>query len=169
MSGDDHREVHVKWVHREADIDEDIAELVLECWKNGIDTLFSCQGDPSESPVRRAWVAFPHSDLERFLGVAVGPYDPDWSLDSIYNRALGHVAPPDGNEPSLEGWQAWHGACGWDYSVHVRDAFDPDEPVDAEDPPPWIQTAISVRFPFTDLDEVVRRLREARKDKSAQS
>ena len=142
-----HPTVHVSWDDQEADVDEDIAELVLECWRSGLRTVSSCQDWRSRrGRARMVWVQLPLSSAEAFLAIAAGRYTDE--MDSLYNRILRD------SEPEL-GWEEWRRDRFWHYAASPLDLAGPERL-------PEVVFDIGVGFPFEDLPEVVRRLRSSR-------
>jgi hypothetical protein len=70
-----HKQTRVAWQGREAEVDEELAPLILALWKAGIDTLLSCQ----ENRPGVAWICFPTArDAKNLLdAVAVCPDQKD--------------------------------------------------------------------------------------------
>jgi hypothetical protein len=144
-----HKTKHIKFKDIEADIDQDIADLILDLWKLDIGTTNSCQDNVPKGFV---WIEFQTAyDAELFLNY-VAEYSGD--LDSVYQR-LAHR------------WRDDKPRALWRYNVNVMDEgihqeLDDNgdvvnETCDHHD----FHFAISVRFPRTDLQYVKRRLREA--------
>jgi hypothetical protein len=62
----DHPQTHITLNGREADVDVGMAELILACWRQGIDTMLSCQGEArgrasNHVPLRRRRNAIPRA------------------------------------------------------------------------------------------------------------
>ena len=66
-----HKQVAIEWRGRRAEVDEEMAPLILALWRAGISTTLSCQ----ENRPGIAWIAFATpEDARRFLNrVAVYP------------------------------------------------------------------------------------------------
>lgn len=66
-----HPTIHIRFESLEADVDEKIASLILELWKSGIKTLFSCQdcGESLEDETKVGWahIQFDPENLCKFL------------------------------------------------------------------------------------------------------
>jgi hypothetical protein len=131
-----------------ADVDEGIADLILELWRAGIDTYLSCQNDPSG----RVWIDMPIQAAKSFLTIAARPFDDD--MESICNRSVGQSAPDDFERYLTE--RAWH------YAVRPWNCSEDEGTVDVE-------ADFSVRFPQTDYDEVLRRFRVHNIEKDTES
>ena len=147
-----HETILVTFNEMEADIDVEIAPLILEIWRAGITTTFSCQGGRSGL----AWIQFLTSgDAAQFLNSVVGPYDKD--EDSLYSR-IRHgrrtfYQPYDGH---------------WIYEAHVQD--NSTEFVRAGQGKgslceisygtPELCFRYSVRFPRSDIPTLERRMRQ---------
>jgi threonine dehydrogenase-like Zn-dependent dehydrogenase len=148
-----HREVLVTHGAREAWVDEGIADLVLEMWRAGVDTVESCQG----SPEGYAWIAFPSSaDLAMFVALAA---EYDTQASSLYNRIVGARYPqprwPRRRLRLVDRWQ---------YSVRLIDRAVEWRHVEGgiqetASGPPDIAVVVSAHLPFSDVAELVRRLR----------
>jgi hypothetical protein len=147
-----------------AEVDEEIAPLILELWRAGIETALSCQdNERGLGECRRVWIQFRNGwDAEHFLSVAADRYDD--GLDSLYNRVVGGWEPEDD-------WQAFRQLRAWSYSVRAddRNVTRTDDGEDLPVGPPDVGLAVSVRFPFTDYGEVLARVRRynADRDRSA--
>lgn len=145
-----HRQQRIFWDGDAADVDEGIADFILECWKAGCLTGMSCQGEPGESPV---WVMFLDAGMaEQFLNI-VCAFEED--TESIWNRAA-HDHEPD------DDWEAFRAERAWRYDVVVDDWAE-----QATGVPRQFELAISVRFPHSDLDVVLERLRRHNENQHA--
>lgn|GEM_PF-5960939 len=131
-----HRQVHIAWPERgiAADVDEDIAELVLTCWQVGVHTLTSCQEYPSTDVVRRVQLGFYPRSAEHFLSIAAGA--PDEVEGSLYMRVLEGAGDPR----------------RWTVDFSAGDHA-PEGAARAD-----IRVRVFVVFPFDDVEEVRRRL-----------
>lgn len=126
-----------------AEVDEELADLILACWDVEIHTVLSCQGD---GPDGQVMISFPSGwDAEKFLVVTVGDKF-DNTPGSLWSRTFGHH----------------HGAPGhWEVHAYLRDANsyvetdengdDGDEVSDGE---VIGQVRITIRFPRADLPVV---------------
>jgi len=155
-----HKQTRVAWQGREAEVDEELAPLILALWKAGIDTLMSCQ----ENRPGVAWICFPTArDAKHFLdAVAVCPDQKD--LRTVGDRLY------VGDVPFGETLYGRISRCGgdddWQYAVHVHNWGVDEDLVNDE----VVQTCIgpadfaffvSVRFPRTDLPLILDRLQQA--------
>ena len=136
-----HRQVRLQVGEFEADVDEELAPLLEQLAKAGINTLMSCQ----ENRPGIAWITFSRvNDLGRFLEI-VGAYEPDGT--SLYRRITGDAE---------EG--------GWEYELYPMDAGmhyeESKDGVTEEGPggPPCFCFQASVRFPRTDLPILLERM-----------
>ncbi len=131
--------------------DEDIADLISIMNYCGIRTINSCQDNrDNRGRVPRVWVEIHGECLLPFLAMLDKPEEAD-DVNSLSNRmAAGHY-PDTPDDPwdrvDFDDNRAWH------YRAHVQR-------VNGQLAPP----AIHVRFPHTDLPEVVARLREAARE-----
>jgi hypothetical protein len=135
--GTGHPQVHVKVGPMEADVDEQLAPLISEMWRAGVETIMSCQHHPTpefeKSGLPTAWVWLymyaPHA--EQFCSIVAGEHDED--PNSLYQRISGDKL----SDPDRNWWYDGHAT-----NVHGEIMFD-----------------ISVRFPVEDLPEVYERMR----------
>jgi len=132
-----------------AEIDEDIAELVLNCWRLGIMTNNSCQNNIPDNWV---WLCFNGAiNAQYFMSIVAPTYSED--PNSIYYR-IGHHDEDN----------------SWQYDSHLD-----DHNVEGhEENDEWVEKPmspvsnfsfdISVRFPRTDLEAVCAKInRHARR------
>jgi hypothetical protein len=138
----EHKQVYIKAYGREAEVDEEIAPLILELWRCGIWTLMSCQ----EGAHGYVWVCFPDpNEAAEFMNI-VAEFDP--APESLYQRMLSD----------------WDVPNNW-----IFDTFPRDDNLFEEDPtsddvheyhkgPPDFAFEISVRFPPSDLPAVMTKL-----------
>jgi hypothetical protein len=140
-----HRQVHIERGNRRAVVDAELASVILELWRLGIDTGMSCQDNQG-----RVLIEFPgDSDAGKFLNMlaAAGPDAAD-DLASLYNRMSGDRKPDD--------WDASGADRAWRYDVRpVNWAIEDGEQIGQH----MFEFPISVRYPHSDHDEVLRRLR----------
>jgi hypothetical protein len=158
--GTEHKQVTVAWGGRRAEVDEELAPLILALWKADIDTWNSCQ----ENRPGIVWIQFPTTDdARRFLN-RVAEYPPDSDRDRANDR------PGEGDGPFPEALYDRVVGCGsdedWEYDtlldneaveVEVVD----DERIERRTGPADFYFSVSVRFPRTDLPVVLRRVEDA--------
>lgn len=131
-----------------AEVDEAIAPLIRALWERGLETSMSCQ----DNTPGRIWVEFPTAAAaEEFLNALTDPTE-DQQLDSLTARVRGAWSTVDADE-----------SLRWDYAVTLDDwSFDSQEVDGLIDEwrvgGPDLHFALSVRFPQSDFDEVVRRV-----------
>lgn len=144
-----HEQVHISYGEQEADVDEGIADLLLACWRLGIDTNLSCENNVPEGYI---WINFDGpEDALLFADLAAPRYDPE--MDSTYQRAA----------------QVWSGAePAWIWKCHPTDlniAVDIDEDDCMIETPMSEQScfwlSVAVRFPQCDYEPILARLIEA--------
>jgi hypothetical protein len=142
-----HKTVLVRHGGMRARIDEDIAPLVLETWKAGVETHCSCQdarvlGD-EERPWMSGWIqlGFPAFDAARCWLDIVAKHEKGGR--SLYNR-MTHFG--------CRGIVTWH----WEASPYDA-AY--DEGCDETIGPTTLDFMVFVYFPRSDVARVVRRLR----------
>jgi hypothetical protein len=142
---------------RSADVDDGIADLLLEAWRADFDTMMSCQ-----DAFGRIWILFTWpAAAERFLTIVASQFDAD--LEGIYHRIVG--------EHEVAGWDALRTERAWTYQVDVVDwglgvGRDDEQSVRAEGDMPDIHIALSVRFPITDYEEVLERMRRYNEERA---
>jgi hypothetical protein len=144
-----HKQVRVEWDGRGADVDEDLAPLILALWRAGIDTMMSCQ----ENRPGIAWICFPTPlDAKMFLDlVAVYPDETDVPFwETLYGRVAGFGSDGD-----------------WEYTVNVDDLGVQEDIIDGKVEATCIGPSdfmfdVSVRFPRTDLPLILERLQARR-------
>lgn len=123
--------------------DEDIAELIALMNACKVETLLSCQdNNGGRGTVRRVWVEVDAADLNGFLLLLDQPGEADADRESLSNRIAGEYEPDD--------WLAFREDRAWHYAADVSRCAGEILPL-----------AVHVRFPWTDLGEVVARLRAA--------
>lgn len=153
----EHKTRLVEWTYMKAQIDEGIADLVLELWKAGIHTRNSCEDNVPKGYV---WIEFSTvSNAETFLDIVVNKYSDSWT--SLYQRLY---AP----------WGYFGGtrSKGWCCEVLPVDLNAEDRYVDEDTietvsiGPPSMLFTMSVRFPRTDLATVLRRMVKYNKEQS---
>ena len=142
-----HKTVHVRWQDFEAEIDKNIAPLILELWKADLITCNSCE----KTRDGLVWIEFIDTNCtERFLGI-VARYEEE--TGSLYNRIRGKWVPDSG---VLEG--------AWRYRSDVEDFAVKETEVNGEiteaySGPSQFLFSMSVYFPPSDLPAVVDRLK----------
>ena len=133
-----------------ADIDVELAPLVQLLWRLGIETITCCQ-DVGESiaPLARD---LPHvaSEAERLRGSAQVDFPIDAGLRFL--TAVARAGPRDDLYVRMVHWLA---PGAWEVSVRAEDLA-----VDEDDQPSEFDLGymMLVRFPRTDLHEILRRL-----------
>jgi hypothetical protein len=120
-----HKQVRVRWDHLDAQIDEEIAPLILELWKARLYTTMSCQGSPAVG----VWVQFP---LVVFAEAFMDLTEKQSGIASLWRRWRFDVYPITRSETLFE-----------DYPKELI----PDGPS--------LRFAVSVRFPKADLPVVL--------------
>lgn len=125
--------------------DEEIADLITLMNYCGIRTVNSCQDNRgNRGMARRVWVEILAEDLLRFLSM-LERHDEIGDPESLSQRTTGELYPDDREDYDEN--RAWH------YKAHVSRYDGELKPL-----------TISIRFPYTDLPEVVERLREAARE-----
>lgn len=144
MTGD-YAPVHPQAVIRlngeDVRVDEELAALITLMNAAGIATIMSCQdNDRGRGTVRRAWVDVYADELPALLAILNDPAELE-DTESLSNRMAAEFVPDDDYEDFAEDRQ-------WHYDIDV-----PRIDGELRDP------AVAVRFPWTDVPEVVSRLR----------
>src|SRR5450755_2427428 len=131
----------IKGCPEHIEVDQDIAELLTVMNKAGVHTTLSCQdSNLGIGTVRRVWIQIYADCLHGLLARLDKPAELD-DLESLSCR----MAPefyPDGDTEAFNADRAWH------YRIGVSRQ-------DGE----IIADAVDIRFPFTDMPEVIERLR----------
>lgn len=144
-SNQKHKAVPVRYGDQEAQVDEQIAPLILAMWRAGIRTYQSCQSKPEGW----VWLQFDCShEVERWLSIVGDDAEPG---DSLHERL----------------WCGYDGEGGfnqWEFRLVV---FDPEsEEIVDEDGgietiqlgPPDFLVLTCIHFPQSDLPTVMARL-----------
>jgi hypothetical protein len=135
-----HPQARIEHAGKSADVDEQIAPLLLELWRANLWTIASCQDLGG-----RVSIEFEDGrTAETFLNLVAG--ERSSNVDSIYNRIIVDEEPDD--------WEYFRRHRIWEYGA--------GRPIDyAETGPPDFEFwGVAVRFPRGDLDEVLRRVRD---------
>lgn len=144
--GNRHPVVRIEHDGKSAEIDEEIAPLVLELWRAYLWTVSSCQD------VRgRVHIDFEDSaTAEAFVNVVVGERSGD--VESLYNRIVLDDEPDD--------WEHFRRRRVWE--------FGGGRPIDYADTgqPDLAFWCVAVMFPRDDLELVLQRVREFNAAKS---
>lgn len=132
-------------------VDEQIADLIAMMNYHGIRTINSCQDNRyNRGTVPRVWVQILAEHFVHFLSAIDQPDEVD-DIDSLSNRIVPARYPDSSGEPwdrlDFEDNRAWH------YIHQVQRHEGTISPL-----------AMSIRFPATDLPEVVTRLCAAAKE-----
>lgn len=118
--------------------DAEIAGLIRAMNEADVPTVMSCQdNNGGRGAVRRVWVAIETGDLEWLLSVLHRPGEAE-DLESLSNRVAPEYEPDE--------WEPFREDRAWRYDLFVGR-------VEGR-----LDVLVSVRFPFTDVDEVIRRL-----------
>lgn len=141
-----HRTVNVRVGDMQAEIDEEIAPLIRELWKAGIDTSNSCQ----ETRPGIVWIEFATAeDAARFLNV-VAEYEE--GAEGLYARITGRWG---GCEHSSPPWE--YDALPEDLGL-VEAFLDDDEIDEWHEGEVEFRFSMSVRFPRSDFPAVLARM-----------
>jgi hypothetical protein len=153
--------LQIKVAHPDGDeieVDEKIAPFLKLLWEHDIDTELSCQ----DNPVRgndRVWINFRKAkDATKFVELAVSRPDPEFELDSLYNRAYIHYMSEKWLWCKLEDikqskitHKLWDWSCGladFGFDSWGEEFVGPSEPV----------ISVSVRFPFSDIEQLTKNI-----------
>ncbi len=145
-----HNQQLISWGGQEAEVDEELAPLILGLWKRGIVTVNSCQ----ENQPGIAWIEFlTAEDAAVFLNL-VAQYAE--GADTLYNRINHRWDSIDENKP--------FSAPFWKYDVHPFDAGIVEELIDEGTLSEEhlgvneFYFSVSIRFPRTDLPRILERV-----------
>ena len=129
-------------------VDEEIADLIPIMNYCGIRTVNSCQhNNYNRGTVRRVWVEIFGEDLLPFLTMLDNP-------DEVSDEdSLSHSSATEFNPDNWEDLEHFRENRDWHYRAGV-----------ARKDGQLLPLSISIRFPRTDLDEVVARLRQVAKE-----
>ncbi len=145
-----HKQVRIKGYGQEADVDEGIANLILEMWRCRIKTFMSCQ----EGRDGFVWLNFETAkEAEKFMDIVADDYDP--VPGSMYQRMVGPVHHPD----------------NWFYNTHADDwhlIMGDDQTEEEHLGQPDFVFSLSIWFPPSDLPAVMEKLIAYRKAKRKQ-
>lgn len=128
-----HPQVRIAHNDQTAEVDEEIADLILACWRAGIQTARSCQGRPSERP----WVCFDPEALKAFVFGLVPEND-----EFVTKHVFGCLWPNTVN-------------TSWRYQLTPDWAHDYEAPAHSAT---GIVLLSAVFFPRSDIPEIIRRL-----------
>jgi hypothetical protein len=138
-----HPQVHIAHGLLEAEVDEDIADLILACWRADIQTTNSCQ----ENRPGIIWIELGSTDdAARFVDLVAPHEDEKWAasvFDTLWNRAFG-------DEPGA-----------WEWSAGISDLseeLDEDKDEIVMLGPTQAHFYISVRLPHRDMPVLIQRL-----------
>ena len=121
------------------EVDEKLVELLKLVWKNNIMTGNSCQ----DNPLGYIWLNFiGYKDFDKFMSIVADKLNID-----AFNRML--TTNPIGK-------------TDWIYNIHFRNNTDIDSEEEGDEEPEYTYeyTSFSVRFPHSDLQYVIDKLRD---------
>jgi len=158
MSTSIHEQVHIEYGNNEAEVDKELAPIILACWKLDIDTVMSCQNNVPEGFV---WICFISIfDAEKFMNVVADKYQK--SSKSIYNRVLGNWTSIEDDSIEQSFWRYSINPIDLNLSQVSADEND-DELIETHDGEPEFVFDCSIRFPRTDMKKVLSQLKKANK------
>lgn len=149
-----HEQVHISLEDDEADVDKEMAPIILECWKNDIWTLLSCQ----ENHPGVAWIEFlsPYC-ASKFMDIVANKYES--KLKSLYNRIAGNW---DSISEELEKWE--YNILPFDFNLTQTPDENDEYLNETHTGKPEFGFSVSIRFPRSDMKTILRRLRKASKE-----
>jgi hypothetical protein len=134
----EHPQTRIRIGGEYTDVDEDIAALIVVINEAGIWTFLSCQdNNAGRGSVRRVWIHIAIHHLEGLINLLTRPGE----LDDYYSLSS-RIAPE--HEPEDD--ETYGDDKAWHYDLDVSR-------VDGE-----AYADVGVRFPFTDVPEVIARL-----------
>lgn len=128
------------------EIDEGIVELVQLLWDLSFETDNSCQ----ELEPGIMWISLLNYDAEEFLTVIASRREEDLETEDLSSSMYWRM-----RDPALEG--------SWDYRVSLHDSAEVwDDESDAHifDGDSEITLFVSIKFPVSDYDEILERLKQ---------
>jgi hypothetical protein len=95
----EHEQVWVSHGEMQASVDMGLGKLIPALWREGILTVFSCQGTPSPvssvvgfTPAKPAWIDFPRSEnLTRFRRRTAEIQRPEWVFSEFVTGDGAHL------------------------------------------------------------------------------
>lgn len=153
----DHEQTLISHGELEAEVDAELAEMILALWQLGVTTEYSCQG--GRGPEDKSYILFATpEDATRFAHALELPFDRE--MDSLSNRALQRHLP-NYDEDEEEAWR-WTLEERWDWEISPWSEYHfagrPDPPAGT---PFAGRLRVTVRFPYKDLAEVSERIKRA--------
>lgn len=150
-----HPTVELEYQGETVEIDEDLAPLISEIWKAGIDTTDACQ-DVGEA-VSQLVEHLPHTKAlsERSLGRASIGFASEVDLCKFYD-ALANSGPRDAFYVRMMHWAA---PDAWEVKSQVVDDYDDEETKTPQRSLFYISEKVTAEFPRTDIPEILRRMR----------
>jgi len=167
----------IKFGNREEDVDEGIADLILDCWKMDLTTFDSCQ----ELLPNVVWIEFDLYDGEKFINLIAKEYNED--KNSLYSRVSNIWKYEKKDKLDDESKNLYEGSSSenteafgkdncWRYDIHPVDMAyhfrqnheDEFEDIDLDIPEVDIKLILSIAFPKSDLKVVKSLIRDARKE-----
>ncbi|MEK6878075.1 MAG: hypothetical protein AABY22_00625 [Nanoarchaeota archaeon] len=144
-----HKTVKVQYKDMEADIDEEIAPLILELWKRDLITINSCQGHFEEP----TWIQFmSFIDAIDFINlIAKYPSKKELKITKFWDTLYGHIF-------------GYGEGDNWEYSIYPMNwnieetLINNDEIIEKCVGKTDINFQVSIRFPQKDLPEIMQRL-----------
>jgi hypothetical protein len=144
-----HPQVQIRHGWNVASVDEGMAEVILACWRAGVETLHSCQDTRvSESVGTWAYIHFPAVSADKFLRRMMHDEEiadhimwPEWA-EELEDLLL------DGGELTDEqcaAMDAFEATYLWQWSAHALG---------------WDGVAVAVHFPASDIPAITRTLNE---------
>jgi hypothetical protein len=125
-------EIYHSELNKTVEVDEGISELIELLWELDVGTRFSCQEDRPGI----IWIQFSNDSAEHFLNTVSYYRDEEVGIsESLYKRMV---------DSDLEG--------GWEIeAVPYDEAY--------EDLPSYMWFEISIRFPSSDYEKILKRVR----------
>jgi hypothetical protein len=140
-----HPQTLIEHAGMQAEVDREMASLILDLWRLGLRTVNSCQDN-----FGKVWIEFAGGgEAEAFASIAAGEFVFD--ANALYSRVLGWG---EADDPELV----------WLYDAipddgHVQWIGEHPDQTPKATGSPLVTFTVSVRFPRSDLREVERRVR----------
>ena len=151
----------------ETEVDEKLVPFLKLLWDHDINTMMSCQDPPhpgKEGNVScgRVWLMFYELDnAKKFVAKCIPhPKDPEFEMDSLYNRVFKFYAGEDWNASRLDDPDMTVDKNLWQWECSLSDVHHGNwfEDGDRWLGPTWPNFEISVRFPFEDIEQLMKNL-----------
>jgi hypothetical protein len=147
-----HKQVMIEVNRRKADVDEGIADLIVELWKADIDTFMSCQDN---RPKGYVWIQFASAyDGDAFLNIVA--QNPELEGQTLYNRIHNRW------DVIKKTWR--YSIAVFDYGL-IEDEGEDNTLEESHTGDVELRFTVSIRFPLSDYETVLSRMVEHNKSR----